>query len=98
MALTYWVFLGVMLLIFGLAMIILGGLTAYFGSGKSRKMGVLLAVIGLVVGLGWALFRWNTNPGEITGQVIIPGLFYIGAAIIGALIALGAFIAAIMKV
>ena len=98
MALTYWVFLGVMLLMFGLVMLILGGVTAYFGSGKSRKMGVLLAVIGIVVALVWSLFRWKSNPGEITGQVIIPGLFYIGAALIGAAIALGAFIAAIMKV
>ena len=98
MALTFWVFLGVMLLIFGLAMIVLGGLTAYFGSGKSRKVGIVLAIIGIIVGLGWAIFRWNVHPGEIMGEVIIPGLFYIGAAIIGALIALGVFIAAIMKV
>lgn len=95
---SLWVFLGVMLLMFGLVMLFLGALTAYFGSGKSRKIGVVLAVAGISVAIVWILFRWFTAPGEIMNKVILPALFYVGAAILGAIIALAAFIAAIMKV
>ena len=46
-------FLTVLLLTFGLFMILAGAFTAYFGSGKSRMIGVVLLVVGLVVALLW---------------------------------------------
>lgn len=95
---SFWVFLGVMLLMFALVLLFLGMLTAYFGSGKSRKVGVILTIVGLLVAIVWITYRWYSSPGEIINKVILPALFYVGAAIIGAIIAFAAFIAAIMKV
>ena len=46
-----WQFLEIFLLVFSLFMILAGVFTAYFGSGKSRTVGVGLLVAGIVVGL-----------------------------------------------
>ena len=46
-------FLTVLLLTFGLFMVLAGAFTAYFGSGKSRIIGVVLLVVGLVVAIFW---------------------------------------------
>jgi hypothetical protein len=46
-----WQFLTILLLVFGLFLILAGIFTAYFGSGKSRTIGVALLVVGLVVGV-----------------------------------------------
>ncbi|MCI4373520.1 MAG: hypothetical protein L3K02_07765, partial [Thermoplasmata archaeon] len=46
-----WQFLAILLLVFGLFLILAGIFTAYFGSGKSRTIGVALLVVGLVVGV-----------------------------------------------
>ena len=43
-------FLGMMTLVFAIASIIAGIFTAYFGSGKSRAVGAILIIIGLIVG------------------------------------------------
>ena len=48
-------FLSMLMLVFAVASIIAGVFTAYFGSGKSRAVGAILIVIGLVVGV---LFLW----------------------------------------
>jgi uncharacterized membrane-anchored protein len=95
-------FLTVLLLTFGLFMILAGAFTAYFGSGKSRMIGVVLLVVGLVVGLLWI---WMTMYGgsqyvkltESLSSVIWTAFINIIAAVIGALIAIGVFLLAIMK-
>src|SRR5438034_7807107 len=52
-------FLTILLLTFALFLLITGAFTAYFGSGKSRKIGVGLLIGGLVVGLAWG---WYSGP------------------------------------
>jgi len=94
-------FLTIVVFVFALVMLIAGAFTAYFGSGKSRTVGLVLLVIGLVVGLIWAyLVGWSNielfsdvQAWEVMRDTIIK----IIAALIGALAAIGIFLVAVMK-
>ena len=95
-----WAYLLSMLtLVFSIASIIAGAFTAYFGSGKSRAVGGVLIAIGAIVFvlfLGWAgVFSIGLQP--IFSGVIVNGILAVIGALIGALIALGIFLLAIMK-
>lgn len=92
-------FLAILLLVFGLFLILAGLFTAYFGSGKSRTIGVALLGVGIVMGIVVALlskysFSWSTS---ILGAVVWQAFLVIIAAAIGALIAIAIFLVAIMK-
>src|SRR2546429_721589 len=90
-------FLTILLLTFALFLLITGAFTAYFGSGKSRKIGVGLLIGGLVVGLAWG---WYSGPAAGSVELVpiigqsIGGIL---AALIGAAAAIGLFLLAIMK-
>ena len=91
-------FLTVLMLVFALFMLLAGIFTAYFGSGKSRMIGVALLVIGLVVGLLWVIMAGFSDTIEVDLSSVIWNAFvYIIAAVIGALVAIGVFLLAIMK-
>jgi hypothetical protein len=81
-------------------LILAGVFTAYFGSGKSRTIGVALLVAGLVVGL---LIGYFYHAGSLGGgsdhlsSLIWETFLVIVAAVIGALLAIGIFLVAIMK-
>jgi hypothetical protein len=101
-----WWFLSILLLVFALFLILAGIFTAYFGSGKSRTIGVALLVVGLVVGvLVGYLFHTGTlngNCGNAACQNQLLSLIWVAfevivAAVIGALVAIGIFLVAIMK-
>lgn len=97
-------FLSMLLLVFAVASVIAGIFTAYFGSGKSRMVGIVLILIGLIVGI---LFLWGAGLlGSVIGAppqimyfvgTVTNGVVAVIGAIIGALIALGIFLLAIMK-
>jgi len=94
-------FLSMLMLVFGVASIIAGIFTAYFGSGKSRVVGTVLMVIGLIVGI---MFLWFAEVLGFIGTapysfeyIVLEGIVAVIGAIIGALIALGIFLLAIMK-
>ena len=97
-------FLSMMMLVFAIGSIIAGIFTAYFGSGKSRAVGGILIVIGLLV---FIIFLYGANLlsgflGTPTGLLdfqgtIVQGVIAIIGAIVGAAIALGIFLLAIMK-
>jgi len=90
-------FLTILLMTFALFLVITGAFTAYFGSGKSRKIGVGLLVGGLIVGLLWG---WYSGPVAANVElltVIAQSIGVILAAIIGASAAIGLFLLAIMK-
>ncbi|HXQ79102.1 MAG TPA: hypothetical protein VN819_02675 [Thermoplasmata archaeon] len=98
---TQWnAFLVVLLLVFALFLILAGIFTAYFGSGKSRTIGVALLVVGLVVGILIAYLYhigdFGPNGGGL-GTLVLQSLLVIVAAVIGALVAIGIFLVAIMK-
>ncbi len=95
-----WQFLTILLLVFGLFLILAGIFTAYFGSGKSRTIGVALLVVGLVVGVLTAyLYHAGTFGGQsgLLGSLLWESFLIIVAAVIGALVAIGIFLVAIMK-
>ncbi len=96
---TMWVFISVLLLTFGFFLILAGAFTAYFGSGKSRAIGVGLLVFGIIMGIVVLLmYQLDTVPLELEFWTVIKdALVYIGAALVGAAIAIGVFLVAIMK-
>jgi hypothetical protein len=97
-------FLSMLTLVFAIASIIAGIFTAYFGSGKSRAVGGILIVIGILV---FIIFLYGANllggflgapEGILNFQgTVIQGVVAIVGAIVGAAIALGIFLLAIMK-
>lgn len=96
-------FLSMLMLVFAIASVIAGIFTAYFGSGKSRAVGAVLIIIGLIV---FVLFLWGANVLSFMGTppdimsfsgYVVNGVAAVVGAIIGALIALGIFLLAIMK-
>ncbi len=96
-----WEFLTVLILTFALFTLIAGIFTAYFGAGKSRKIGLVLIVVGLLVGVIYTLPAIREATGIATGidvsEIIFDAFIILIAAIIGAAIALGLFLLAIMK-
>ena len=96
-------FMSMLTLVFAVASIIAGIFTAYFGSGKSRAVGAILIIIGLLVGVvflwGAGILSFLGTPPSILdfGGTIVSGIVAVIGAIIGALIALGIFLLAIMK-
>jgi len=81
----------VFLLSFGLSSLGIGAVTAKFGSGVSRKIGAITAVVGLIFLA--IFFALTCEPVEILKFTIVTGF---GAAI-GGIIGLGIFLLAIMK-
>ena len=99
-AFELWTFITILLLTFSLFLVITGAFTAYFGSGKSRKIGAGLLVGGLVAGIVWALgvgpYTFISNGVDLS-QGILESIGVILAAAIGAAVAIGLFLLAIMK-
>ena len=95
-------FLSMLTLVFAIASIIAGAFTAYFGSGKSRAVGAILIIIGLIV-FGVFLYGAGLIGSVSAGSIlnfkgtIIQGIVAIVGALVGAVIALGIFLLAIMK-
>ena len=90
-------FVTVLLLTFALFLVITGAFTAYFGSGKSRKIGAGLLVGGLIVGILWGYFAGPMTTDVSLSTVVIQSIGVILAAVIGAAAAIGLFLLAIMK-
>jgi len=94
-----WEFLTVLILVFALFMLLAGIFTAYFGSGKSRMIGVALLVIGLVVGILWVVLALDSVDviHVNLSKVIWDAFLFIISGVLGALAAIGVFLVAIMK-
>jgi hypothetical protein len=98
-------FLFVLLLSFAVFSLIAGIFTAYFGAGKSRAIGGVLLVLGLIVILIWVYFGILREYPDDTilgivhwdaAQTLQAFITVIGA-LIGAVIAVVLFLVAIMK-
>ena len=98
---TWQTFVEIFGLLFGLFLLLSGIFTAYFGSGKSRTIGVALLVVGLVVGVLIAYLYGIGDFGDkhdvTLGTLVFQAFLVIVAAVIGALVAIGIFLVAIMK-
>jgi uncharacterized membrane-anchored protein len=96
----FWQALTIFVLIFSLFLILAGVFTAYFGSGKSRTIGIALLVVGLVVGLGmgyWYHLMYHSHGDIYLSTVLWQAFLVLLAAILGALAAIAIFLVAIMK-
>ena len=100
-ALDGWVFATIFIFSFALFLLITGAFTAYFGSGKSRKIGAGLLVGGILIALIWGVLRYmgTIGPGGRgwLGTVIVQSIVVVLAVVVGAGLAIGLFLLAIMK-
>jgi hypothetical protein len=116
-----YTFLTIMVMTLGMFLFVAGIFTAYFGSGKSRKIGIGLTLGGIIIAMIWALLvtptgamllganeaAWgDTDATPILNvddepigliNIVIQAAIVIIAAAVGAAIAIGAFLGAIMK-
>ena len=94
-------FLTIIVFAFALVMAVAGVFTAYFGSGKSRTVGVVLLVVGLVIGGIWAYLVGYSDIEEFADvaawDVIYDAIINFLAIVIGAIVAVGIFLVAVMK-
>ena len=94
-------FLTILVLVFALVLLIAGVFSAGFGSGKSRKIGAVLLIAGLAIGVIWVYLVGYSDIETFTKvdglEVVKNAAFNIIAALIGALAAVGIFLVAIMK-
>ncbi len=95
----WYQFVAVILALFAISLVILGILTAYFGSGKSRGVGGGLFVVGIVVGIITIMIgkQYLHLQEGIFNSLIVPTFFFVSASVIGVVIAVLIFLAAIMK-
>ncbi len=104
-AIDAWTFVTILVLTFSLFLVITGAFTAYFGSGKSRKIGGGLLGGGFGFGVVWAYLGGFSSPKLLPGlsmgwsmlTVVLQSIAVIAAAAIGAMLAIGLFLLAIMK-
>lgn len=98
-------FLFVLLLSFAVFSLIAGIFTAYFGAGKSRAIGGVLLVLGLIVILIWVYFGvLRSYPDDTILGIVhweaartLEAFITVIGALIGAVIAVVLFLVAIMK-
>lgn len=96
------VFLGILLFAFGLFTLLAGLFTAYFGAGRSRAIGFVLTILGLIAILLFAVFTWALvptlpSPFLDSQRAIVLSLVGVLASAVGAVVALVVFLLSIMK-
>ena len=94
---NWMTFVTILLLTFSLFLVITGAFTAYFGSGKSRKIGGGLLGGGVVIGVLWVVFAGPLNQQFGLWDVVLQTIVILVAALLGAAAAIGLFLLAIMK-
>ena len=94
-------FLTLVVVFFALVLIVAGIFTAGFGSGKSRTVGIILLVIGLVIGVIWVYLAGYSDVKVFADvpflDVVRDAIINLIAVLIGALAAVGLFLVAVMK-
>lgn len=94
-------FLTVAILAFALVMLLAGIFTAYFGTGKSRTVGFILLIVGLVVGLLWIYLAGMSDIEALNvvgfKSVVFQAILDFLAIMIGAIVAVAIFLVAVMK-
>lgn len=97
------VFQSMLVLSFGLTMLGSGLFTAYFGAGKSRRIGLGLLLVGLLSVFFFAAFSWGFVP-ALSGvamwqtKQVYTGIVAVAAASVGVAVASVIFLGSIMRV
>lgn len=94
-------FLTILIFVFAIVLMIAGIFSAYFGSGKSRTYGIIMLIVGLIVLVVWAyLVGWSDIAlfSEVAAlDIMIDALISFLAILLGALVAVGIFLVAVLK-
>lgn len=98
---TTWEFLTVVIIAFAAVALAAGVFSAYFGKGKNKGYGILLAAVGLIVGLLWLyLIAWsNIEPfcDVAAWDVFYDAIINLIGILVGALVAVGIFLVTVLK-
>ena len=98
---TIWMFLTIVFVVLGIAMIALGIFSAYFGKGKNRNYGLLLAVVGAIVLIVWVYLAADSGIEPISDvhvfDLLRDTLIHLVGVLIGVLIAAGIFLVTVLK-
>lgn len=94
-------FVSVVVLAFAAVLLLAGLFTAYFGTGKSRTVGIIMLVAGLAVGIVWAVLC-SCSGIEVFEKVplkdtVLRALANLAGVLIGALVAVAIFLVGVMK-
>ena len=95
-------FVTVIILAFAAMLVLAGLFTAYFGNGKSRTMGFLMLIGGIVVGVLWVFLCHGFGSDPIIDNVDVWEVFWSAfvdmiGVLIGAIIAVAIFLVAVLK-
>lgn len=94
------VFASTLLLAFGITLTVAGLFGARFGAGKSRSVGFVLSLIGMLIVAVFAGLTWELVPGlepQFDPEVIASSLIAVLGATLGSLVAVGAFVVSVMR-
>lgn len=98
---TIWMFLTIVFVVLGIAMIALGIFSAYFGKGKNRNYGLLLAVVGAIVLIVWVYLAADSGIEPISAvhvfDLLRDTLIHLVGVLVGVLIAAGIFLVTVLK-
>ncbi len=101
MDLDIWGFLTIIIFVFALVMMIAGIFSAYFGAGKNRAYGGVIFAVGLIVCIVWAYLVGFSEIDPFYSvpawEIMYSALIYLIGILIGALIAIGIFLAVVLK-
>ena len=94
------IFLSTVLLGFAVTLAVAGLFGAYYGKGKSRSIGFLVALVALLLLGLFAALTWPLLPGIdpiFSPSVVLQSMVAVVAALIGALVAVLLFVATVTK-
>lgn len=100
MAALATIFLSTLLLSFAFTFLIAGFFGAYFGQGRSRAVGFVIALVALLLLGLFAALTWELVPGLqpiFNAAAVGQALVAVVAATLGSLVAVGAFVAVVMR-
>lgn len=94
-----WMFILIVLAVFAIVMLIAGAFAAIFGSGKSKAYGIVIVLVGFIVGIAMLyLTVADISPFDFDAyELMKDAIIYLLGILIGALVAVGVFLAAILK-
>jgi len=95
-------FATVVILAFAFMLFMAGVFTAYFGSGRSRTLGFIMLISGLVIGVLWVFLCHGFGTTPIIEGVDVWNIFWdafinLIGVLIGAIVAVAIFLVAVLK-
>jgi hypothetical protein len=94
------IFLSTVLLGFAVTLAVAGVFGAYYGKGKSRTIGFLVALVAVLVFGLFAAWTWPLVPGILPvfdPQVVAQSMVAVVAALIGTILAVLAFVSTVTR-